>query len=135
MKPKPHFLPKRQTVIYGFTEQMLRDTGTNRRSFAMVVADQYLSMYAQDDREVPFRITLGGEGDGDADEVDAVELGDEGGAEGLDREAGAVGNEEDAAAVGHGGFRVGGLPRAGGIFGVVGPLSLMQRSIGRKPPI
>lgn len=67
MKPKPHFLPKRQTVIYGFTEQMLRDTGTNRRSFAMVVADQYLSMYAQDDREVPFRITLGGEGDGDAD--------------------------------------------------------------------
>ncbi|CAH0174988.1 hypothetical protein [Stenotrophomonas lactitubi] len=67
MKPKPHFLPKRQTVIYGFTEQMLRDTGTNRRSFAMVVADQYLSMYALDDREVPFRITLGGEGDGDAD--------------------------------------------------------------------
>jgi len=67
MKPKPHFLPKRQTVIYGFTEQMLRDTGSNRRSFAMAVADQYLSMYAQDDREVPFRITLGGEGDGDAD--------------------------------------------------------------------
>jgi len=28
MKPKPHFLPKRQTVIYGFTEQMLRDTGS-----------------------------------------------------------------------------------------------------------
>ncbi|WP_286068837.1 hypothetical protein [Stenotrophomonas sp. 57] len=67
MKPKPHFLPKRQTVIYGFTEQMLRDTGSNRRSFAMAVADTYLSMYAQDDREVPFRITLGGEGDADGD--------------------------------------------------------------------
>ncbi|CRD54361.1 conserved hypothetical protein [Stenotrophomonas indicatrix] len=44
MKPKPHFLPKRQTVIYGFTEQMLRDTGSNRRSFAMAVADTYLSL-------------------------------------------------------------------------------------------
>ncbi|MBH1529905.1 hypothetical protein I5T99_12660 [Stenotrophomonas maltophilia] len=65
MKPKPHFLPKRQTVIYGFTEQMLRDTGSNRRSFAMAVADTYLSLLGEDDREVPFRITLGGDGDAD----------------------------------------------------------------------
>jgi hypothetical protein len=65
MKPEPHFLPKRQTVIYGFTEQMLRDTGTNRRSFAMEVADRYLQRVAEDDREVPFRITRGGDGDAD----------------------------------------------------------------------
>ncbi len=65
MKPTPHFLPKRQNVIYGFTEQMLRETGTNRRSFAMSVADLYLQLAAEDDREVPFRITLGGDGDAD----------------------------------------------------------------------
>ncbi len=65
MKHAPHFLPKRQDVIYGFTQQMLRDTGTNRRSFAMAVADLYLQLVAEDDREVPFRITLGGDGEAD----------------------------------------------------------------------
>ena len=65
MKPANHFLPKRQTVIYGFTEQMLRDTGSNRRSFAMAVADLYLQLVAEDDREVPFRVTRGGDGDAD----------------------------------------------------------------------
>lgn len=65
MKPANHFLPKRQTVIYAFTEQMLRDTGSNRRSFAMSVADLYLKLVAEDDREVPFRITRGGDGDAD----------------------------------------------------------------------
>lgn len=65
MKHTPHFLPKRQDVIYGFTQQMLRETGLNRRSFAMAVADLYLQRVAEDDREVPFRITLGGDGDAD----------------------------------------------------------------------
>ncbi|MEN5265736.1 hypothetical protein [Stenotrophomonas sp. TWI587] len=65
MKHATHFLPKRQDVIYGFTQQMLRDTGTNRRSFAMSVADLYLRLVAEDDREVPFRITRGGDGDAD----------------------------------------------------------------------
>ncbi len=65
MKHATHFLPKRQTVIYAFTEQMLRDTGSNRRSFAMAVADMYLNRLAEDDREVPFRITRGGDCDAD----------------------------------------------------------------------
>lgn len=65
MKHATHFLPKRQTVIYAFTEQMLRDTGSNRRSFAMAVADLYLQRVAEDDREVPFRITRGGDSDAD----------------------------------------------------------------------
>ena len=65
MKHATHFLPKRQTVIYAFTEKMLRDTGSNRRSFAMAVADMYLTLLAEDDREVPFRIMRGGDCDAD----------------------------------------------------------------------
>lgn len=65
MKHATQFLPKRQDVVYGFTLQMLRDTGTNRRSFAMEVADRYLQLIAEDDRDVPFRITRGGDGDAD----------------------------------------------------------------------
>jgi hypothetical protein len=65
MKQATHFLPKRQSVIYAHTERMIRETGTNRRSFAMEVADRYLQLVAEDDREVPFRITLGGDLDAD----------------------------------------------------------------------
>lgn len=60
MKPELHFLPPRQSVIYHYTERMLRETGTNRRTFAMVVAEQYLQLVAEDDQDVAFRITRGG---------------------------------------------------------------------------
>ena len=60
MKPAPQFLPPRQKIIYAHTEKMLRETGSNRRSFAMEVAERYLAMYAEDDRAQPFRITQGG---------------------------------------------------------------------------
>ena len=65
MKPTSQFLPKRQSVIYAITERMIRETGTNRRCFGMEVADRYLRMTAEDDQEVPFRITRGGNGDAD----------------------------------------------------------------------
>lgn len=65
MKPTSQFLPKRQSVIFAITERMIRETGTNRRCFGMEVADRYLSMTAEDDQEVPFRITRGGNGDAD----------------------------------------------------------------------
>lgn len=60
MKPALQFLPPRQSVIYHYTERMLRETGTNRRTFAMVVAEQYLQLVAEDDQDVAFRITRGG---------------------------------------------------------------------------
>lgn len=60
MKPTLQFLPPRQSVIYHYTERMLRETGTNRRTFSMVVAEQYLQLVAEDDQDVPFRITRGG---------------------------------------------------------------------------
>ncbi len=65
MKPTSQFLPKRQSVIYAITERMIRESGTNRRCFGMEVADRYLRMTAEDDQEVPFRITRGGNGDAD----------------------------------------------------------------------
>ena len=60
MKPEPQVLQPRQKIIYAFTEKMLRDTGSNRRSFAMEVAERYLATTAEDDRAQAFRITLGG---------------------------------------------------------------------------
>lgn len=60
MKRAPHFLPPRQSVIYGYTRRMLDETATNANSFAMVVAEQYLGMVAPDVRTVPFKL---GEGD------------------------------------------------------------------------
>lgn len=56
MKPVPHFLPPMQGVIYGFTRRMLDETATNAQSFAMIVADRYLSLTAPDVRSVPFRL-------------------------------------------------------------------------------
>lgn len=61
MKPEPQFMTPRQDVIYQITERMFRETGTNRRTFAMVLADNYLNMVAEDDQDVPFRITRGGD--------------------------------------------------------------------------
>lgn len=60
MKPAPQFVQPRQRIVYAFTEKMLRDTGSNRRSFAMEVAERYLAMTAEDDRAQAFRITHGG---------------------------------------------------------------------------
>jgi len=60
MKPKAHFLPPRQSVIYAATRRMLDETGMNAASFAMAVAEQYLALVAPDVRHVPFRL---GEGD------------------------------------------------------------------------
>lgn len=60
MKPRPQFLPPRQAVVYLHTDLMLHATGTNRRSFAMVVAENYLRMVAEEDREDRgFRLTQG----------------------------------------------------------------------------
>lgn len=61
MKNPPQTLPPRQTVVYTHTLRMLRDTGSNRQTFAMVVADRYLSMTAEDELDLPFRITRGGD--------------------------------------------------------------------------
>ena len=60
MKRGTQFLPRRQSVIYAVTERMLRETGTNRRSFAMEVAERYLQITPEDDRTHAFRITAGG---------------------------------------------------------------------------
>ena len=59
MKRGTQFLPRRQAVIYAATERMLRETGTNRRSFAMEVAERYLQITPEDDRTHAFRITQG----------------------------------------------------------------------------
>lgn len=60
MKREPQFLPPRQCVIYEYTRRMIRETGTNLRSFAMEIADRYLQITAEDDRGLPFRVTRGG---------------------------------------------------------------------------
>lgn len=65
MKRGTQFLPPRQAVVYQYTERMIRETGTNRRTFAMEVADRYLQLVAEDDRDVPFRITRGGGAEAD----------------------------------------------------------------------
>lgn len=59
MKREPQVLPPRQTVIYAITERMLRETGSNRRSFAMAVAEVYLAITPEDHRSHAFRITQG----------------------------------------------------------------------------
>lgn len=59
MKPAPHFLPPRQSVIYAFTRRMLDETAMNAQSFAMAVAEQYIATTAMDVRAVPFRIDNG----------------------------------------------------------------------------
>lgn len=60
MRPAPHFLPPRQSVLIGYTRRMLDETATNANSFAMAVAERYLAMVAPDVRTVPLRL---GEGD------------------------------------------------------------------------
>ncbi|MBB1061902.1 hypothetical protein [Marilutibacter spongiae] len=60
MKLAPHFLPPRQSVVYGYTRRMLDETATNANSFAMAVAEHYLATVAPDVRHVPFKL---GEGD------------------------------------------------------------------------
>lgn len=65
MKRTPQILPPRQAVVFDHTLRMLRAGLTNQRSFAMEVADRYLDMTAEDERDVPFRITRGGDGDAD----------------------------------------------------------------------
>lgn len=56
MKPAPHFLPPRQTVIYSATRRMLDETAANAQSFAMAVAEIYIRTTAPDVRQVKFRI-------------------------------------------------------------------------------
>lgn len=56
MKPKTHYLPPRQTVIYGYTRRMLDETSMNAQSFAMGVAEIYLLATAPDVRHVPFML-------------------------------------------------------------------------------
>jgi len=60
MKREPHFLPPRQSVVYGYTRRMLDETATNAATFAMTLAECYLRTTAPDVRTVPFRL---GEGD------------------------------------------------------------------------
>jgi len=56
MKPNQQFQPPLQSVVYAFTRRMLDETATNAQSFAMVVADKYLSSTAPDVRTVPFKL-------------------------------------------------------------------------------
>lgn len=60
MKRGHHYLPPRQSVVYGYTRRMLDETATNANSFAMAVAEHYLASVAPDVRTVPFKL---GEGD------------------------------------------------------------------------
>lgn len=60
MKRGLHFLPPRQSVIYGYTRRMLDETASNANTFAMAIAEKYLETVAPDVRSVPFRL---GEGD------------------------------------------------------------------------
>lgn len=60
MKPVRHFLPPRQSVVYGYTRRMLDETATNANSFATSVAELYLARVAPDQRQMKFRL---GEGD------------------------------------------------------------------------
>lgn len=56
MKRGQQFLPPLQTVIFGYTRRMLDETAMNAQSFAMAVAERYLSLVAPDVRTVPFRL-------------------------------------------------------------------------------
>lgn len=56
MKPTPHFLPPLQGVIYAYTRRVFDETAMNAQSFAMVLAEKYLSLAAPDVRNVPFRL-------------------------------------------------------------------------------
>lgn len=60
MKRSSHFLPPRQSVIYGYTRRMFDETPQNACSFGMAIAERYLATVAPDVRQVPFRL---GEGD------------------------------------------------------------------------
>lgn len=59
MKPAPHFLPPRKQVIYAITRRMLDETAMNAASFAVAVAENYLSLTAPDVRELKFRSAEG----------------------------------------------------------------------------
>lgn len=67
MKASRQFLPPRQQVIYAHTRRMLDATASNYTTFAMEVAECYLSMTAPDVRQVKLRT-----GDG-ADLIKAME--------------------------------------------------------------
>lgn len=68
MKLGPQFLPPRQSVVYLHTTLMLNATGTNQRTFGMVLAENYLRMVPEEDREERgFRITQGSSADVAAD--------------------------------------------------------------------
>lgn len=56
MKPVPHFLPPLQSVIYGYTRRVFDETAMNAQSFAMALAEKYLTITAPDVRNVPFRL-------------------------------------------------------------------------------
>lgn len=55
MKGVRQFLPPRQQVVYAHTRRMLDATASNYTSFAMDVAERYLSMVAPDVRQVKLR--------------------------------------------------------------------------------
>lgn len=56
MKPVPHFLPPLQAVIYGYTRRVFDETAMNAQSFAMALAEKYLSLTASDVRTVAFKL-------------------------------------------------------------------------------
>ena len=55
MKGIRQFLPPRQQVVYAHTRRMLDATASNYTTFAMDVAERYLSMVAPDVRQVKLR--------------------------------------------------------------------------------
>ena len=56
MKPAPHFLRPRSTVIFDYTRRMLDQTAMCTRKFAMRVAEQYVHLVSPEHRQVPFRL-------------------------------------------------------------------------------
>jgi hypothetical protein len=56
MKPRPQFLPPRQSVVYAFTRRMLDETAQDATTFALKVAERYLATTAPDVRQVKLRL-------------------------------------------------------------------------------
>lgn len=61
MKARPQFQPPRQSVIYAYTRRMLDETAMDATTFAMHVAERYVTTTAPDVRQVKLRLGEGAE--------------------------------------------------------------------------
>lgn len=55
MKPAPHFLPTRSSVIFAHTRRMLAATNVGLRSWSWGVLKHYLELVSPNDRQVPLK--------------------------------------------------------------------------------